>query len=121
MLNGVSVVVVDNRDLAAGTTAYSTRLIHGGLRHLEFGDFELVRESLAERLRWLRLAPHLVTPLRLFIPVQNRWGGFGAAVKQFLGLRRRRRACGRSARAVDDPRGPVALRPLRAGPYVAGP
>jgi glycerol-3-phosphate dehydrogenase len=89
VLNGVSVVVVDHRDLAAGTTAYSSRLIHGGLRYLEYGDFELVRESLAERTRWLRLAPHLVKPLRLFIPVENRWGGFGGAVRNFLGIRQR--------------------------------
>jgi glycerol-3-phosphate dehydrogenase len=89
VLNGVSVVVVDRQDLAAGTTAYSSRLIHGGLRYLEYGDFELVRESLAERTRWLRLAPHLVKPLRLFIPVENRWGGFGAALRNFIGLARR--------------------------------
>ncbi len=89
VLNGVGVVVVDRQDLAAGTTAYSSRLIHGGLRYLEYGDFELVRESLAERTRWLRLAPHLVKPLRLFIPVERRWGGFGAALGKFLGFRQR--------------------------------
>jgi glycerol-3-phosphate dehydrogenase len=90
VLNGVSVVVVDRQDLAAGTTAYSSRLIHGGLRYLEYGDFGLVRESLAERTRWLRLAPHFVRPLRLFIPVENRWGGFGTAIRNFLGLRPKR-------------------------------
>ena len=89
VLNGLSVVVVDRQDLAAGTTAYSSRLIHGGLRYLEYGDFELVRESLAERTRWLRLAPHLVKPLRLCIPVENRWGGFGTALRNFLGIRQR--------------------------------
>jgi len=89
VLNGVGVVVVDRRDLAAGTTAYSSRLIHGGLRYLEYGDFDLVRESLAERTRWLHLAPHLVRPLRLFIPVNNRWGGFAAAARNFLGIRRK--------------------------------
>ena len=89
VLNGVSVIVVDRRDLAAGTTAYSSRLIHGGLRYLEYGDFDLVRESLAERTRWLRLAPHLVKPLRLFIPLENRWGGFGHALRNFVGIRQR--------------------------------
>jgi glycerol-3-phosphate dehydrogenase len=64
-------------------------LIHGGLRYLEYGDFQLVRESLAERTRWLQLAAHLVKPLRLSIPVENRFGGFGAAVRRFLGLRQR--------------------------------
>ncbi len=58
-LNGVDVVVVDQRDIAAGATAYSSRLIHGGLRYLEYGDFALVRESLGERTRLLRLAPSL--------------------------------------------------------------
>jgi glycerol-3-phosphate dehydrogenase len=91
VLNGVAVIVVDTRDLAAGTTAYSSRLIHGGLRYLEYGDFDLVRESLAERTRWLRLAPHLVRPLRLLIPVENRFGGFSAAARNFLGLKPRRK------------------------------
>src|SRR5437762_14368314 len=74
-LNGVGVWLVDTADLAFGATAYSSRLIHGGLRYLEFAEFSLVRESLEERGRLLRLAPHLVKPLRLFIPVRNSWGG----------------------------------------------
>jgi glycerol-3-phosphate dehydrogenase len=88
-LNGVNVVVVDNRDIAAGATAYSSRLIHGGLRYLEYGDFALVRESLGERTRLLRLAPQFVRPLRLFIPVRNRFGGFVAAARRFLGQKER--------------------------------
>jgi glycerol-3-phosphate dehydrogenase len=83
-LNGLNVVVVEERDVAAGTTAYSSRLIHGGLRYLEYGEFDLVRESLAERTRWLRLAPHYVRPLRLFIPIRNRSGGLWTAAKRFL-------------------------------------
>jgi glycerol-3-phosphate dehydrogenase len=86
-LNGVDVVVVDHRDIAAGATAYSSRLIHGGLRYLEYGDFALVRESLGERTRLLRLAPQFVRPLRLFIPVRNRFGGFAAAARRFLGMK----------------------------------
>src|SRR6476620_5150165 len=86
ILNGVSVWLVDTADLAFGATAYSSRLIHGGLRYLEFGEFSLVKESLDERARLLRLAPHLVKPLRLFIPVQNQWGGFAQAASKFLGL-----------------------------------
>ena len=50
LLNGVSVVLVDTADIASGATSYSSRLIHGGLRYLEYGEFDLVRESLAERL-----------------------------------------------------------------------
>ncbi|HEY2883072.1 MAG TPA: FAD-dependent oxidoreductase, partial [Pirellulales bacterium] len=88
-LNGVGVVIVDRHDIASGATAYSSRLIHGGLRYLEYGDFALVRESLGERTRLLRLAPQFVRPLRLFIPVQNRFGGLMAAARRFLGLKGR--------------------------------
>jgi glycerol-3-phosphate dehydrogenase len=86
VLNGVPVWLVDTADLAFGATAYSSRLIHGGLRYLEFGEFSLVKESLDERARLLRLAPHLVKPLRLFIPVRNSWGGLTQAAGKFLGL-----------------------------------
>ena len=88
LLSGMSVVVVDKGDLARGATAYSSRLIHGGLRYLEYGEFDLVRESLAERTRLLQLAPHFVHPLRLFIPVENRLGGLAGSVMRFLKLRR---------------------------------
>ncbi len=53
---GVPVVVVDAGDLASGATAYSSRLIHGGLRYLEYAEFGLVAESLAERARLVNLA-----------------------------------------------------------------
>ena len=65
LLSGVSVVMVDASDIASGATAWSTRLIHGGLRYLEYGELGLVRESLAERNRLVRLAPHLVKPLEV--------------------------------------------------------
>src|SRR5687768_3841915 len=84
VLNGVPVWLVDVADLAFGATAYSSRLIHGGLRYLEFAEFSLVKESLDERARLLRLAPHLVKPLRLFIPVRNDWGGLAQAATKFL-------------------------------------
>ncbi len=86
VLNGQNVWLVDANDLAYGATAYSSRLIHGGLRYLEFAEFSLVKESLAERGRLLALAPHLVKPLRLFIPVRNSWGGLTEAAGKFLGL-----------------------------------
>ncbi len=86
-LNGVGVVVVDTHDIAYGATAYSSRLIHGGLRYLEYGDFSLVREALGERTRLLRLAPQFVRPLRLFIPVRNRFGGLMSAARRFLGMK----------------------------------
>lgn len=90
-LRGAAVVLVDAADLASGATAYSSRLIHGGLRYLEYGEVDLVRESLAERGRLLRLAPQFVRPLRLFIPVSNRTGGFGRAAATVLGFSHRLR------------------------------
>lgn len=84
VLNGVAVVLVDAADVAFGATAYSSRLIHGGLRYLEYGEFDLVRESLAERTRLLRLAPQFVKPLRLFIPIENRFGGLWRSASRFL-------------------------------------
>jgi glycerol-3-phosphate dehydrogenase len=88
-LNKLGVVLVDRQDIASGATSYSSRLIHGGLRYLEYGDFALVRESLGERTRLLRLATQFVHPLRLFIPVQNRFGGLMSAARRFLGLKDR--------------------------------
>ena len=90
VLNGVPVWLVDTNDIAFGATAKSSRLIHGGLRYLEYGDFRLVAESLHERDRLLRLAPQFVTPLRMHIPVRRRLGGFIAAGLRFLGLSRTR-------------------------------
>jgi glycerol-3-phosphate dehydrogenase len=87
-LHGVGVVIVDQRDVASGATAASSRLIHGGLRYLEYREFHLVRESLAERTRLLRLAPQFVRPLRLFIPLRNRTGGLLTAARRFFGSKR---------------------------------
>ena len=86
VLNGLPVVIVDSADIASGASSRSSRLIHGGLRYLEYGDFQLVRESLDERRRLLRLAPHFVKPLRLYIPVENRFGGFLQSVLRLLRL-----------------------------------
>lgn len=85
-LSGVPVVVVDATDIASGSTAWSTRLIHGGLRYLEYGEFGLVRESLAERDRLVRLAGHLVRPLPFCLPIERRLGGLRAAAARFVGL-----------------------------------
>jgi glycerol-3-phosphate dehydrogenase len=68
-LRGLSVALVDKGDFASATTARSSKLIHGGLRYLELLDFGLVRESLAERERLRRLAPHLVKPLPFLVPI----------------------------------------------------
>jgi glycerol-3-phosphate dehydrogenase len=68
-MRGLSVLLLDKNDIGSGTTATSTRLIHGGLRYLEHLEFRLVRESLRERERLLHIAPHLVRPLPMMIPI----------------------------------------------------
>ncbi len=68
-MRGLKVLLLDKGDVGSGTTSYSTRLIHGGLRYLEYGEVGLVRESLKERARLLRIAPHLVKPVRMLIPI----------------------------------------------------
>lgn len=68
-MRGLRVLLLDKGDIAGGTTAWSTRLIHGGLRYLEYAEIGLVRESLRERERLFYIAPHLVRPLRMLIPI----------------------------------------------------
>jgi glycerol-3-phosphate dehydrogenase len=65
---GLSVLLVEQNDLASGTSSASTKLIHGGLRYLEYREFRLVRESLTEREVLLRAAPHIIWPLRFVLP-----------------------------------------------------
>ena len=67
---GLKVLLVEQNDLASGTSSASTKLIHGGLRYLEHGWFRLVREGLAEREVMLRMAPHLIRPMRFVLPVE---------------------------------------------------
>ena len=65
---GFKVLLIEQNDLASGTSSASTKLIHGGLRYLEYYWFRLVREALIEREVVLRIAPHLVRPLRFVLP-----------------------------------------------------
>lgn len=65
---GLRVLLVEQNDLASGTSSASTKLIHGGLRYLEHFAFRLVREALIEREVLLRMAPHLIRPLRFTLP-----------------------------------------------------
>ena len=65
---GLSVLVVERDDLASATSSWSTKLIHGGLRYLEYYEFRLVGEALAEREVLLKLAPHLIEPLAFVLP-----------------------------------------------------
>jgi glycerol-3-phosphate dehydrogenase len=68
-LRGYRTLLLERKDFAFGTTSRSSKLIHGGLRYLEYCEFGLVRESLRERERLARLAPHLVRPLPFLVPV----------------------------------------------------
>ncbi len=68
-MRGLRVLLLDKGDIASGTTSWSSRLIHGGLRYLEYGEVGLVRESLHERETLLHMAAHLVRPLPLLIPI----------------------------------------------------
>lgn len=65
---GLSVLLVEQDDLAAHTSSASTKLIHGGLRYLEYGEFRLVREALIERERLWAMAPHIIWPLAFVLP-----------------------------------------------------
>ena len=103
-LAGIKVLIVERGDIASGTSSASSRLIHGGLRYLEHAELGLVYESLRERERLLTLAPHLVEPLELFIPVyrgarRKRWQvGVGLALYDLLSAGKslpRRRLFGR--------------------------
>ena len=67
-LRGLRVALLEQDDLCSGVSAWSGRLVHGGLRYLEHYDFALVHESLRERELLFRLAPHLVKPVPLLMP-----------------------------------------------------
>lgn len=71
-LRGLKVALFEKDDFGSGTTSRSTRLVHGGLRYLQHYDFALVHEALTERRTLLRIAPHLVRPLRFLLPVYKR-------------------------------------------------
>ncbi len=74
---GLSVLLCEKDDLAQHTSSASTKLIHGGLRYLEYYDFKLVRHALQEREVLLRAAPHIIWPLRFILPhhkeLRPRW------------------------------------------------
>jgi len=74
---GLSVVLCEMNDLASATSSASTKLVHGGLRYLEHYEFSLVRESLAEREVLMKMAPHIIWPMRFRLPhrkgLRPRW------------------------------------------------
>jgi glycerol-3-phosphate dehydrogenase len=71
-LRGLTVVLVDQADFGSATSANSQRIVHGGLRYLQHGDFRRMRESIYERSTWLRIAPHLVFPMAVLVPTYKR-------------------------------------------------
>ena len=71
--NGYSVLLLEKSSLGAGTSSRSSKLIHGGLRYLETGQFSLVRKSLHERMLLAQLAPDLVKHHHFYIPVYRNW------------------------------------------------
>ncbi|MCR6498066.1 glycerol-3-phosphate dehydrogenase/oxidase [Shinella sp. CPCC 101442] len=88
-LQGVDVLLVEQADYCSGASAALSRMVHGGLRYLENGEFSLVKESLVERDRLLRNAPHYVAPLPTTVPIFDTFSGLANGVVRFLGLTRR--------------------------------
>ncbi|GLS32888.1 glycerol-3-phosphate dehydrogenase [Mesorhizobium albiziae] len=84
-LQGVDVLLVERGDFMSGASSAPSRMIHGGLRYMENGEFGLVRESLRERNRLLQNAPHYVSPLPTLIPMSGHLSGIGAAISRFFG------------------------------------
>ncbi len=88
-VRGLSVVLLEASDFGKGTSSRSTKLIHGGVRYLRQGNISLVRESLRERSRLLRNAPHLVHPLEFILPcrslLETVFYGIGLKLYDWLG------------------------------------
>jgi glycerol-3-phosphate dehydrogenase len=82
-------LLVEQHDFAAGTTSRSTRIIHGGLRYLEYGDLGQVRESLRERQWLLQRYPHLVNPLQFLLALDGNSHRIALAVRTGLWLYRK--------------------------------
>ena len=111
---GLSVILVEQGDLAGATSSASSKLIHGGLRYLEYYEFRLVRESLLERERLLRLAPHVIWPMDFVLPLERSlrpawFVRLGLFMYDHLAPRKRLPAT-RSVRLDRDPVG-AALKP----------
>ncbi|MFO1074708.1 MAG: glycerol-3-phosphate dehydrogenase/oxidase [Geminicoccaceae bacterium] len=91
---GLDCLIVDQGDYGSGTSAAPSRLIHGGLKYLETGEFGLVAQSTLERNLLLRNAPHCVTPLATVIPIFSWTRGIGAALRTLLGAKKAPRSRG---------------------------
>jgi glycerol-3-phosphate dehydrogenase len=117
---GNSVFLCEMNDLASGTSSWSTKLVHGGLRYLEYYEFRLVREALIEREILWQIAPHIIRPLRFVLPHHN---GLRPAWLLRLGLFLYDHIGGRNllppTRTVDLTRDEVGL-PLAPNRFVKG-
>lgn len=98
-LQGLRVLLVERNDFASGCSAAPSRMIHGGLRYLENGEFSLVQESLSERDALLANAPHMVRPLPTTVPITATFSGLLNGAASFLGIS-----------SPPAPRGSVALK-----------
>lgn len=85
-LQGLKALLIEKNDFCSGCSAAPSRMIHGGLRYLENGEFDLVRESLRERDALLGNAPHLVHPLPTVIPITSYFSGLLNSAASFLGV-----------------------------------
>lgn len=83
---GIDCLLIEREDFCAGASAASSRLMHGGLKYLETGEFRLVRESLTERNRLLSNAAHFVSALPTILPLRSRFGGILPSIGRFLGM-----------------------------------
>jgi glycerol-3-phosphate dehydrogenase len=102
---GYSVALVEKSDFASGTSSRSSKLVHGGLRYLQNFDLGLVREALLERQLMVRLAPHLVRPLKMVVPAfdgarPDRLVGIGLNMYDVMATPRLR---GRRRRSQEEP------------------
>jgi glycerol-3-phosphate dehydrogenase len=117
---GLSVYLCEQADLASGTSSAATKLIHGGLRYLEYFEFRLVREALTEREILWRAAPHIIWPLRFVLPYSK---GLRPPWLLRLGLFLYDHLGGRKllppTRALDLSTD-VAGKPLKPGAYLRG-
>jgi glycerol-3-phosphate dehydrogenase len=117
---GLSVYLCEQADLASATSSAATKLIHGGLRYLEYFEFRLVREALMEREILWRLAPHIIWPLRFVLPhhkgLRPAWFlRLGLFLYDHLGARKLLPA----TRTLDLTKD-IAGKPLKPGAFVRG-
>ena len=85
-LQGVNVVLLERNDFCSGASTALSRMVHGGLRYMENGEFQLVKESLQERNLLLKNAPHYVSSLPTVIPIFDYMSGIWGATCRFLKL-----------------------------------